>query len=283
MFLWLIIISFAVANNPPTLWTPETLSTSDYEASPVFSPDGQEMYFFRANPSFSAYQLAWARCETGTWVEQPALPFSLAAPVDESDPLMTPDGRGLYYISTRTLDGDVKEDFDIWYVERDAEGVWGTPTRLPWPVNSTGSELLPRLGSNGELIFGSDRPGGLGGQDIYMAHKSVDNRWTIRNLGTPINSAANDYEADMTSDGDHMVVVSDRGGRSHLHLFHLEDQVWLADGLVPAREDVFQVGPLFSPLGDKLLFSQANADQSGEIFLSVLNPSSHESWPPNCQ
>jgi len=33
---------------PPARWTPHALSTDQYESSPVFSPDGRELMFFRA-------------------------------------------------------------------------------------------------------------------------------------------------------------------------------------------------------------------------------------------
>jgi hypothetical protein len=52
---------------------------------------------------------------------------------------------------------------------------------------------------------------------------------------------------------------------------------------VPAREDVFQVGPLLSPRGERLLFAQRADDaRSGELFLVDLVPGSTESWPPAC-
>ena len=57
---------------------------------------------------------------------------------------------------------------------------------------------------------------------------------------------------------------------------------WLALGRVPAREDVFQVGPLLSPKGDRLLFAQADRSGSGELFLADLAPDADRSWPPAC-
>ena len=47
------------------------------------------------------------------------------------DPWFTPDGRTLYFISTRSVDGVKRNDPDIWRVDRDDAGTWGAPTRLP--------------------------------------------------------------------------------------------------------------------------------------------------------
>lgn len=48
------------------------------------------------------------------------------------------------------------------------------------------------------------------------------------------------------------------------------------------RQDVFQVGPLVSPRGDRVLFAQADGDRSGELFVTDLLPGATREWPPAC-
>lgn len=116
------------------------------------------MIFLSADANFTNYRLLSLRCEGGAWGKPAPLPFSSAPPVLEADPFLTPDGKRLYYISTRH---DPKhEDFDIWFVDRLSNGAWSEPTRLPEPVNSPASELLPRQDAQGRLYFGSARAGG---------------------------------------------------------------------------------------------------------------------------
>jgi hypothetical protein len=153
---------------------------------------------------------------------------------------------------------------------------------LPEPVNSPAAELLPRADAGGRLYFGSARPGGLGESDIHVATRDGAGRWFVDNLGPPVNSSANEYEAEISRDGRTLVVVSDREGRSHLYRFVRIGDRWADKGRVPARDDVFQVGPSLSPRGEKLLFAQAAGDRSGEIFLTELTPGSREPWPPAC-
>jgi hypothetical protein len=79
---------------------------------------------------------------------------------------------------------------------------WGTPTNAE-AVPGTSSELntafndgCPIQSPNGlSLYIASNRPGGLGGQDIWVAHReSKDGPWGApQNLGEPVNSAANDF------------------------------------------------------------------------------------------
>ena len=83
-------------------------------------------------------------------------------------------------------------------------------------------------------------------------------------------------------DGRTLILVSDRGNRSHLYHFVREGEKWVERSRLAADDTVFQVGPLLSPRGEKLLFAQADGDRSGEMFLSSLVAGSREDWPPKC-
>lgn len=270
----------------PQRWTPAAITSDEYESSPSFSPDGREMYFMRADRRFASYRLLLSRCAGGRWGAPQSPPFAAAAPVNDADPFVTFDGRRLYFVSSRPHAGRAPgaDDFDIWRVERDAQGRWGMPVPLPAPVNSTASELLPREDAQGRLIFGSSRAGGLGQGDIYMATPQPAGAWHVDNLGPPVSSAAFEYEAEVAQDGRTLVLVAQRGRRSHLYRF-VRDSAgrWVGTGRLPGRDDVFQVGPLLSPRGEKLLFAQADGDRSGELFLVDLVPASRERWPPDCR
>jgi hypothetical protein len=51
---------------------------------------------------------------------------------------------------------------------------------------------------------------------------------------------------------------------------------------VTAYDSVFQVGPLHSPDGRRLLFAQADGERSGELFVTDLDRDADRSWPPRC-
>lgn len=59
-------------------------------------------------------------------------------------------------------------------------------------VNSAGDELYPYMMNDSIVFFATDGHGGLGGFDIYSKNLAQENDYS-RNLGNPINSAANDY------------------------------------------------------------------------------------------
>lgn len=261
-------------------WAPAGIASDQYESSPTFSPDGRELYFMRSDRNFAHWRILHSRCTDAGWSPPQPPVFAAARPGLDADPFVSADGRRLYFVSARH---DPKgEDLDIYYVERGADGGWGAPVRLPAPVNSPASELLPRALPSGGLLFGSARAGGLGQGDVYRAEPQADGGWQVRNLGAPVSNAANEYEAEMSRDGRELIAVADRGERSHLYRYRLERGRWRELGQIAARADVFQVGPLLSPRGDRLLFAQADGERSGEFFVIDLKPGADRSWPPAC-
>lgn len=271
-----------VRENVAKRWTPSAITSDRYEATPTFTPDGREMFYMQSDPAFRRYRLLWSRCEDGAWTKPQSPPFAGPDEVFDGDPFVTHDGKRLYFISTRQNRTKQDEDFDIWYVDREADGRWERAQRMPEPVNSEASELLPRMTAAGQLYFGSDRPGGLGGGDIYVATANAAGAWSAANAGPPISTAAYEYEAEVSRDGRTLVIVADRGDRSHLYHFQRRDDGWIEKGRIPARSDVFQVGPLLSPRADRLIFAQADGERSGEMFLIDLSDEVDRNWPPAC-
>lgn len=67
---------------------------------------------------------------------------------------------------------------------------WTKPFKLPAPINGPYNETHACLSPDkSTLFFTSDRPGGLGGKDIYLVRKNKDGVWgSLTNLGPNINS-----------------------------------------------------------------------------------------------
>lgn len=275
-----------VAHGEPTTWTPRSISTAAYESSPSFTPEGRELFFLRADASFQGYRLLWSTCGRKGWSDPIPPPFAQALPVTEADPFVTADGQRVYFVSSRhgAAQGRGHDDLDIWFADRLPSGEWSAHAeRLPEPVNSTASELLPRLTRDGDLYFGSAREGGQGGSDIYVARRGADGAWSVDGVDE-LNTPNNEYEADTTPDGKTLVLVADRGDRSHLYLYTRPDasSPWSEQRWLPAFASVFQVGPRLSPSGDRVLFAQADGARSGELFLLDLSSAPDPSWPPSC-
>lgn len=277
----ILLLATTDGGSTPQRWASPPVASDQYESSPTFTPDGRELYFMRSTPQFAQWRILRSRCENGVWSTPQAPRFAAKPPALDADPFVSADGQRLYFVSTRqNRDGD--DALDIWRVVRSGDGDWGEPQRLPEPVNSAGSELMPRETADGRLFFGSDRPGGNGQGDIYIATPLADGAWRVDNAGPPVSTGAYEYEADVSRDGKSLVVVANRGTRSHLYRYRHDGAGWIEQGQVPASDAVFQVGPLHSPDGRRLLFAQADGARSGELFLAELETGADTSWPPRC-
>ena len=91
---------------------------------------------------------------------------------------------------------------------------WETPVNLG-TVNSPGVDQHPAISKNGlSLYFVSDRPGGIGGWDIYVSQRpSLDAPWgPATNLGSTFNSPATENAPDLSRDGHLLFFGSNRPG-----------------------------------------------------------------------
>lgn len=123
-------------------------------------------------------------------------PVNLGAPVNspagDMNAAFSPDELSLYFASTRPSGFG---GADIWVSRRASlDSPWQTPINLGPTFNTAGLEASPVVSSDGHLLFfSSDRPGGQGSNDIYVARradKSDDFGWGAPvALGTDVNTS----------------------------------------------------------------------------------------------
>lgn len=130
-----------------------------------------------------------------SWGRATPAPFN--SPGRDFDPAFSADGLFVYFCSDRP--GGSGGD-DIWRVKVTREGFEG-PENLGSSVNSGGNEFAPMLARDRRrLLFSSDRPGGSGGHDLYVARKQGAGFAAARRLGGDINTDANEFDATFLAD-----------------------------------------------------------------------------------
>ena len=106
---------------------------------------------------------------------------------------------------------------------------WSAPVNLGAVVNSTSNDQHPSISKDGlSLYFVSNRPGGYGGNDIWVTQRAtVEDPWgPPQNLGSAINTSSNDFAPDLTIDGHHLYMNSTRPagcGASDLYVARRRD------------------------------------------------------------
>jgi Tol biopolymer transport system component len=102
------------------------------------------------------------------------------------------------------------KQFGAWGTPVNAESVAGTSSELNTPYN----DGCPIQSPDGlSLYIASNRPGGLGGQDIWVAHRDAigEPYGAPERLEAPVNSSANDFCPSPTR-GRRLFFVSERAG-----------------------------------------------------------------------
>jgi outer membrane protein OmpA-like peptidoglycan-associated protein len=102
------------------------------------------------------------------------------------------DGKTLYF--ARCDAPDTYGDCDIFIAEWQADSTWGNIHNLGPQINGNAWDSHPSLSENEDtLYFASDRLGGFGLADIYLASRNEKGEWQkAQNIGPIINTRNND-------------------------------------------------------------------------------------------
>lgn len=124
-----------------------------------------------------------SRKEDGVWSYATNIGDRINTPFHDSNLALSADGKTLYILKD-------EGGGDIYYCDQLANGTWGAPQPLPGIINSTFEEKSITISKDGKtLYFSSNRPGGLGGTDLYKATKDAKGEWAnLKNLGPRINT-----------------------------------------------------------------------------------------------
>jgi outer membrane protein OmpA-like peptidoglycan-associated protein len=202
------------------LMNPELLkgdvNTRYHEADVVFTKDMKTVYFTRNNyynkklsrDSREMANLALFKAtvnEKGEWVNIIPMPFNNVE-YSVGHPALSEDEKTLYFISD--MPGGYGQT-DIYKVDINYSG-FGNPENLGPIINSEYKDFSPFV--DGEVIyFSSDRPGGMGGLDVY-ASRLVDYPPEPILLNEPVNSTADDFTFVINSTSRHGYLSSNREG-----------------------------------------------------------------------
>lgn len=218
------------------------------------------------------------------WQRPTALVDLIDAQVDEFEPRVSVDGGTLFFVR-----GKPGRNADIYVCTRERAG-WG-PAQSLAEINTNEDELGPEPSADGQsLYFYSDRAGGIGGYDLWVARKTEDGWRSPTNLGTAVNTAYNEYGPALSPDGGAICFSSNRPKPGEAPP---SDDAWRAT----VREDLYRHdydlfiarvidadfqpaapidgvnspnndgAPAFSPIGDFLYFSSDRSPGFGGFDL----------------
>jgi hypothetical protein len=163
-------------------------STGHYELPPTFTRDGTTAYFTMSTPSYGrTHVIMEARLVAGKWTAPRIASFS--GRYADADPIFSPDGRRLYFISKRPSEEGAapRRDFDVWVMDTKDDGSFLTPTHVA-AASGPDAEHYVTAAQDGTLYIAAVRPDSRGRGDIYRVPREGNGYGQPENLGPEINS-----------------------------------------------------------------------------------------------
>lgn len=271
------------ASRSPQGWSdPRPLTAINSEADdlgPQPSADGEAIYFYsNRTGGLDGYDLWVSRRGTyGDWRTPDNLGPTVNSEFNDYGPALTPDGKTLYFSSNRPQPGDVKtpdpnawpatlrEDlfhrtYDLYTAAITERGVGEAE-----PVNSLNTpfnEGAPAVSSFGDfLYFASDRPGGLGGFDLYRSRRIGGGHGAATSLGNAVNTSFNELDPALSMGGFGLDFSSDRpvAGRPadaprEYNLYHTNSREVFVEADTIDRPPIDWAG-LWTTVGPNLLWA----------------------------
>ncbi|TVR78347.1 MAG: hypothetical protein EA409_10480 [Saprospirales bacterium] len=118
---------------------------------------------------YGGFDLYIALKRNGEWSEAMNLGPEINTEFDELDPFISNGGNELFFSSNRLSSIG---QFDIFHARFNPQiQSWSNPVNIGMPLNSAGNDRFFRVSNDGNTcVFASDRKGGSGGYDLYLAY-----------------------------------------------------------------------------------------------------------------
>jgi outer membrane protein OmpA-like peptidoglycan-associated protein/tetratricopeptide (TPR) repeat protein len=152
-----------------------------WDSSPSLSPDKRDLYFSSSRPGGFGGADIWVchRDDRGIWSVPENLGPGINTSGDEGTPFIHADNQTLYF-NSNGLPG-YSNNSDLFVARKSADGKWGIPENLGYPVNTIDDEGSLIVTADGKTAYyASDKKDSKGGLDIY----TFDLRNDLRPLRT---------------------------------------------------------------------------------------------------
>ncbi len=170
----------------PIVRLPKEINTRNWENYASFSPTGDTIIFSSNRPTGKGGFDIFMSTKTATgWTEAVNLGDIINTPFDEIAPVVSHDGKKLYFASKghSTMGG-----FDI-FVSILRNGVWTKPVNLGYPINTTDDDVFYYpVGDGYKGYISRFLPQNFGENDIYLVEYEIASKQNeeINGLKPPV-------------------------------------------------------------------------------------------------
>jgi hypothetical protein len=190
------------------------------ESAPMISKDDLSFYFNSPRPGGLGNEDIYVSRRSGR--DQPWGPSANLGPrinteFNDRIPTLSRDGHWLFFSSNRPGGLGGNDIWVSWRADPNDDFGWRQPTNPGAPINSTANDEGPFYFANDDipvprLYFASNRPGGIGGFDIYVSQGNADGSFGPVLLVGELSSPQNDARPNVRQDGLEVFIHSNRVG-----------------------------------------------------------------------
>jgi flagellar motor protein MotB len=153
---------------------------------------------------------------------------------------------------------------------------WSEPVNIGLPVNTSFWEAQPSISANGKMLFfASNRPGGIGGMDLWFSILDNDGKWSVsKNMGGVINTAGDEMSPFIHFDGKTLYFSSNgRVGMGGFDIYYTkmrDDTTWAEPQNLgyPINTYNDELGLIIDAGGQKAYFSSVRDEKKGKDIFS---------------
>lgn len=264
----------------------DSVNTALDEYWPSVTGDGQQLIFTREVKRASGYNRdrqedfyisRWNN--DGYWglARNAGAPLNTAG--NEGAQSISSDGRSMYFAACDRNDGYGR--CDIYYSFHDGNR-WSPGTNIGAPVNTVYWESQPSVSPNGRMLFFvSNRPGGMGGMDIWYSIRGSDGKWGKPvNPGKTINTSGDEFSPFIYFNSKTLYFSSngrETFGGHDIYVTHLNrDSTWTTpENLGPSvNTPADETGLVIESSGKRAYFSSVREKNRGKDIFYIDLPES---------
>lgn len=249
----------------------DDINTRYPEYVPLISADESVLYFTSRRPNSSGGLVdAWGNYyedvyisynKNGEWTTAQNIGLPINTKKHDACVALSADAQQM--LIYRTSDDGLSGD--LYTTQATANG-WTNPEKLGPQINTEFKEVSACFSPDGNsIVFSSDKPGGLGGKDLYRVVKLPNDKWSLAtNLGNIINTKYDEDAPFINADGSTLYYSSK--GHETIGEFDVFKSTVNEDGIFGKTEGV---GYPINTVGDDIFFVvNANAKHG---YYSSLN------------
>lgn len=235
----------------------KSVNTEFAEYNPVVSADEKTLFFTSRRSNSTGGQkderdnMFFEDIYTSTkndqreWISATHLSGDINSKSHDASVGLSSDGQVMFVYKTEN-GGDV-------YASKLNGDTWATPVSLGVGINSEYWEPCGSVSSDGRVIvFVSDRPGGIGGTDLYISRLMENGTYSKpKNLGSKINTTYNEFSPFIHNDGKTISFSSEgHKGMGGYDIFSIEFDLETGEVKGEARNEGYPI----NSAGDEIFF-----------------------------